>query len=350
MAKNPLITGEVRRLIADEYVNNKDSPAKVIRDLVEDRLRKQNLHHIQGWPGLSAVQKELTKIRQKNDERSLELKGLDRPWSIGTLVKYGIVPEAIPVLLKIQENRKYALKNLLTIREAKWIARLYTLTKNMRDLDYFTRFYALEERISELTGIELDTSEIDIFVPNDVGLFILSDLRKDTRLLSDNEARQVAQSLAQKLEKSTGLSVSDLSTLTSEAIFEYAKYLLIAVKSLRWLTLSKEKRQVMITRLLKWVKENEHGIAEKYPIVLIRELDSEFAKLLEVDESSARKRFESIRDFIIKREKERNDIENNPDFKHDVEKLRNKLKEAQHERSHSQEIQEQLHHRPDPGG
>jgi hypothetical protein len=173
MAKNPLITSEVKRVITKIYFEHPDWRAKEIRDEVETQLHEQNLHFKPGWPGLSAVQKELTTIRKRESERPSELDELDKPWSVGSLNKHPIPPESLPAVMRVyyaerldQRTFEYLKKaqNLLTIRQALWIARLATVYKDPVTLVYIARFYAMDERVAEVQGKSLETFAFDFSI------------------------------------------------------------------------------------------------------------------------------------------------------------------------------------------
>ena len=94
MAKGPLITDRTRKMIADVYLKHRDWRAKEIQDAVNRQMNGKG-------PGLSAVQKELTKIRKRDAELSAESSELDMPWTTFSLAKYPVTPEAVPTLLKL---------------------------------------------------------------------------------------------------------------------------------------------------------------------------------------------------------------------------------------------------------
>jgi hypothetical protein len=154
MAKNPLITDEVKRVIAQMYLKHSDWRAKEIRDGVEARLHEQNPRSKPGWPGLSTVQKELTKQRKTDDTRPPESKGLDEPWNIATMADADneIPAEALPIVLRVWAKSFERKGKSLTIREAKWVSRLYHLINDIDSLKWYAKFYALEERTTEITG------------------------------------------------------------------------------------------------------------------------------------------------------------------------------------------------------
>jgi hypothetical protein len=154
MAKGPKITDEVINLIASVYLEHQDWRAKEIKKEVNVRLRRVNPKLPPDWPGLSAVQKELTKIRKRLTELPPEKQELDRPWSMATVMKYPIPPEALLSVLEVwvwtRENLKDA---VFTIREAQWASRLYFLTSDTASLAKVARLYAWTEMVDEISEV-----------------------------------------------------------------------------------------------------------------------------------------------------------------------------------------------------
>lgn len=180
MAKGPYITEKTRILIADILLRNPKLVAKEVHAQVEKIMGNSS-------PGISAVQKEITKLKKRRVE--LPPSGMDKPWSIGCLKKYNFSPGIIPVLIEEQrhrmENTNEILRQRLTIREAQCMDRLYPLVmeyylKNYtEELDALNKrpihktylwilsaiagMYAHFERIAEILGTDyLDTIDLDI--------------------------------------------------------------------------------------------------------------------------------------------------------------------------------------------
>jgi len=198
MAKGPIITDEVKRIIAAVYDAHRDWPAKKVQFAVDKRL------HGNG-PKLNAVQKILVKIRKRDEYRTPELKGLDEPWSLASSSinpDYELPPEAIPIVLEAKRIKSRFIKgqlgvdlfsqtdyirhelaqmqippaleaffeNLgktkqpLSIREARWIARIYYVLKDRvtpEGIYYWARYYADYEKACELAGTTCNTADMD---------------------------------------------------------------------------------------------------------------------------------------------------------------------------------------------
>jgi hypothetical protein len=160
MAQGPLITKEVQRLIAEVYDEHPDWVSKEIQQEVHRRLKLENRPSLKkDWPSLSTIQRELAQIRKNYEETRSS--PFDRPWSLGDLNTYELSTETIPVLLKIQLN-EHERGNRLTIRQAKWISRLYKSITDTKVLTAWARVYSWRERISALAGQRLDTHEYDM--------------------------------------------------------------------------------------------------------------------------------------------------------------------------------------------
>jgi len=155
MAKGPKITTEIIKKIAGVYMDNPSWPAKTIQREVHAQLRKDKPGIPPGWPGLSTIQKILTITRTIDAKRRPESKRLDIPWTMDTLVEYEISPEALPTVLKmaVHFRQKEGEGRRMTIREARWAARLSSL-KDLRKLHYYVKDYAKEEKVVELTGTD----------------------------------------------------------------------------------------------------------------------------------------------------------------------------------------------------
>lgn len=166
--RGPNIPDSVRGVIAEVYLEDTNRVAKEIVAELHRRLRNQGMQLKPSWPGLSSVQKELTKQRKTDDARTPESKKLDKPWSIGSSIEHDIPPEATADLLDVW---KYclAISHTFTIREAKWVVHIRTALQTSQNvyqyrgalLFGYANEYAIRERISEILGSPMDTRDID---------------------------------------------------------------------------------------------------------------------------------------------------------------------------------------------
>ncbi|MFC1988051.1 hypothetical protein ACFLVH_05900 [Chloroflexota bacterium] len=190
----------VDELIAKIHLENPLWKAPKVHKEVLARLHDKNDPYYEpylddpDWPRKNTVYKHLKKIQGADKARPTESKELDKPWSIGALVKYPIPPESLPAVLRVfyAERRTDAATDeyfrrgqcYLTIRQVLWIARLSPLFKYptlavadspkqdiaqyakfdlvTAKLFQFARMYASEEMISEVLGKPPDTSNFDI--------------------------------------------------------------------------------------------------------------------------------------------------------------------------------------------
>ena len=119
-------------------------------------------------PGLSTIQKYIKKTIEPNlKNRPPEEKRLDEPWHLGTLVYYEMPTEAVPLAVFIQETRKNKKQLPLTVRQARWVGRLYGFVSKVERakaaemLDLWAGFYAREEQCSQLIDTPIEPSDFD---------------------------------------------------------------------------------------------------------------------------------------------------------------------------------------------
>lgn len=178
MAKGAHLTLEVKKLIAQIYLEHPDYGPTKIREKLLKRMKETGLDQIFGpnWPKISTVGKVITEIRKTDDARLTESKAVDRPWRVLDIAQYPIPPETLPVVLEAWA-RELLEDNPLTIREVLWIARLYCVSKDRKDevvpavpdgeepLDDIgtatrsAKAYAMDEIIYEFIGKQPDKPE-----------------------------------------------------------------------------------------------------------------------------------------------------------------------------------------------
>lgn len=167
MARGPTVTPEVEALIATVYEKHPKWKAPRVRKEVEFILRERKAEYgtfPRGWPSLSKVQKTLATVRKNLRKPHPE----ERTWSVSTVSDdYPLPPEALPTVLRLWIRKRETQGYDLTIREAKWAARMYAIAADapIEMLLLFVRLYAINERAYELTGRRLDTMHaLDLFL------------------------------------------------------------------------------------------------------------------------------------------------------------------------------------------
>lgn len=131
MARGPIVTQEVENYISQVYsLHKKWKAPEVQREVVYNlnhnlELRKRlrlPAHLPKNWPGLNKVQKVLTVIRDYEKKHPSDPQ--DEPWSIASLEYYPMESHVFPVVRDLWRYRIIEGFRRLTIREAKWAARL----------------------------------------------------------------------------------------------------------------------------------------------------------------------------------------------------------------------------------
>ncbi len=168
--RGPRISKEVRTLIISQAIHDsKTMPRRALAVRLQDLIQRMG----------EVSPTEDTLARMISNARNREPSELDRPWSIGACAHYSIPSESLPVLmslqrLKVSDNNKDKPPSALTIREARWIARLLPvvepLINKMTDgdenrlywLSLVASSYVMRERVSEQMNEEYpNTFDLD---------------------------------------------------------------------------------------------------------------------------------------------------------------------------------------------
>ncbi|MAH39126.1 MAG: hypothetical protein CL873_01110 [Dehalococcoidales bacterium] len=129
--RGPKVPSIVKNIIGEIYVKDRQQTAKEIMAEVHKWLKEHGGPQRPGWPGLSYIQKVLTKFRDPKSKLSPDPE--DRPWSRISLAQYPIPPAALPVVLQVWAHSLRKDKPL-TIRQALWVARLNCIFKDNIDM------------------------------------------------------------------------------------------------------------------------------------------------------------------------------------------------------------------------
>lgn len=201
MAKGPIITVAVEVEIGKVYDEHPGWRAKEIQAEVSKRVSRYG----DDWPSLSVVEKKLGNIRKQHSE--VVNSDEEKPWhlhetldmpaeaiaAVFAVKKWLANPKNQPEITSIGQwtkdvtNGQMATSNILTMREAQWIARLYRIEANQlsrpdspyhvykaihKDNDfslvsnpyllwYTAKAYADYERLCKIAGVDFDTSRLD---------------------------------------------------------------------------------------------------------------------------------------------------------------------------------------------
>jgi len=209
MAKGPFIRQDVMDIIArvrEEHINDGWVAKEIQAEVAKIVQKKWPRKYKPGWPGLRAVQEKIVEITSILEE-SVEFRGLEKSWHLGTLKDFPIPTDALPKILEIQQSGKMLTRHRnVTVRQAIWIARLFTTVKDIDLLRRLAWHYALEEKINYLIGNkEFDTNEYDklLLKPED----LLSVFEKKAQLF----AQQNFKTYRDSFKQSTGIEMPGVS-------------------------------------------------------------------------------------------------------------------------------------------
>ncbi len=182
--KRAEISPQDRRLIT-ELALSSNLPREKLARLLKPTVKDSSGRH----PQVETLKRLISNVRNK------ELPFEDHPWQLGVMydlpielensiprgIKYSIPPEALQIVLTIQKN----FDKSLTIREVKWLARIYSILKNQpvphfikideRNSWYYLNchiwasMYADLEKTAFISGNnQLDTTYLDSALLEDV--------------------------------------------------------------------------------------------------------------------------------------------------------------------------------------
>jgi hypothetical protein len=156
MARGRFINKDVAKRVRRLYYNHPSYTASKIRDEVNKEIRKQDNAIDSKWPGLSAVQKIIQSLKKESF--------LDKEWTVQSLSTSEIAAEALPKVLDAYGMTvAWGLEKRLTVREAKWVGRLYHVLTDIQELTIAARECAMNEMESEPIGdTELSFVDADL--------------------------------------------------------------------------------------------------------------------------------------------------------------------------------------------
>ena len=164
-----LIIDTLTALVDEEkdFTKPKKHPAAWYRENVAKLLKLNEASN----PSLRSYEEALKPIRKAYEVKNI----LDTPWSIGTSIAYGIPADIIPLLIEyrrdissikdIKGKKRDLSTTRLTIRKARWMARLYPVAKSLLEDEYpdslikqrillssLADEYCRRERLAEIAG------------------------------------------------------------------------------------------------------------------------------------------------------------------------------------------------------
>lgn len=119
-----------------------------------------------GWsvdrlPRIRKTQQILKEARREHKALPDEIKEMDKPWTLISPIEPEIPSDAIPVLLKVWKQQLNWFEPF-TIRQAKWVGRLYkVIPEDLVLLAHWSYLYAITERMNSLIGTEVNSAPFD---------------------------------------------------------------------------------------------------------------------------------------------------------------------------------------------
>lgn len=153
-----ILTPYIEELIASRVSADQKKPPgeRTPRKVLAYKIQEEIIHECKEQPPqLSTLEKRISFYR------SIPKNPFDELWSLGSLVQDPIPPDAMPVVMSIYK-KALARNKELTIRQVRWIARLYKIIDDAELLWDWAWAYAMDEWLSEITNKPFDTTELDL--------------------------------------------------------------------------------------------------------------------------------------------------------------------------------------------
>lgn len=169
----PRVTPRTEKLIISIWMSlrkdGKEPIAQQVLDASDAYIKSNNRKDI-FLPSLRKIQDILKEARKQYDDFSPEEKILQKPWSMATLDEYPLPPESLKAVMMVW---RYALVTgeQFTIRQAKWVSRVYDFMPDVTKLWLISYEYAKKEEAAILSKRSFDTFNDDIrlvFTPLEV--------------------------------------------------------------------------------------------------------------------------------------------------------------------------------------
>jgi hypothetical protein len=150
----PAIKPYIERLIASRVFDEqkkpeeKRMPSKVLAFEIQQQLKRLG----EQSPELSTLEKRISRYSS-----TYEFDSIDDPWTISSLSKYDIPPEALPAVMH-QQAEAIKWNRTFSIREALWVGRFYYILKGTEWefesypglVEMFANQYAKSEMLDEV--------------------------------------------------------------------------------------------------------------------------------------------------------------------------------------------------------
>jgi hypothetical protein len=142
MSKASRISPSVRSIIYKAALDEKEKDRRLLAVEIQEKLSKLDIRAI---PVEETLQKMISWARNNSNDPE------DSPWSVSALADYDIPAVALPVVMNAWAKALVEDKPI-TIRQVKWVARLYCILGNIDGLIIKALEYANREKAIKLTG------------------------------------------------------------------------------------------------------------------------------------------------------------------------------------------------------
>ncbi len=248
---NRVILKKYQQMIEDMWRTNMDGGRDLSAEQVLISVRSQCAQDglpIELLPRKRKTQMILKKTRKEYGGLPDEIKKMDKPWTLASVERYPIPPEALPIVMRVWKQQLNWFEPF-TIRQAKWVGRLYkVIPEDLVLLAHWSGLYAITERMNSLIGTEVNSAPFDaalVMGPWELLTALWTDAVKLTESIGEFPLNELVQ-----LSQASRVDFKEERDGVNKLWLDYFR------KKPKWQQLNTEQQEWIRGRLRLWVLEH----------------------------------------------------------------------------------------------
>ena len=153
--RGPNIPDDWKRYIMERALTEVNTPRMLLTDEILEQM-KQSRDVKDKLPERESIAKLISRARNHSASP------LDAPFSLASLAEYDIPPEAMPAIMWVYKKMFRESPQYFTIRQALWVARLYSIIESSDMVREWADVYAFREQVCWILGEPFFTRGLDV--------------------------------------------------------------------------------------------------------------------------------------------------------------------------------------------